>query len=131
MRESFGLPEEFRKQLSEEQRRTLRAEMQEAFSKRGLGSMERSYVYDDDSRVIKRMIQMGNLRQEMTVTYNEYGDEAWTVTNRSGSLFPGMPPLDDEPPQEVRYLYQYDSQGNWIEKMANRWPTRRQLTYYY
>ena len=130
VREAFGLPDEFQEQLSEEQRRTLRAKMKEAFSKLGVfGSMERSYVYDDKGRVIKRQMRMGNFRQDTTITYNEHGDEAETVMIQSGSLGP-EPPHDER--FEVRYLYQYDSHGNWVEKTTDRSSsgTHRQLTYY-
>jgi|HubBroStandDraft_3_1064219.scaffolds.fasta_scaffold131679_2 hypothetical protein len=69
--------------------------------------MERSYAYDDDNRVIRRLTQMGNFKQDDSMTYNEQGDEAWTVMIRNG--------VDDER-SEFRYLYQYDSRGNWTEK---------------
>ena len=68
--------------------------------------MESSYVYDDD-RVIRRLTQMGNFKQDESMTYNEQGDEAWTVMIRNG--------VDDER-SEFRYLYQYDSHGNWTER---------------
>jgi hypothetical protein len=68
--------------------------------------MERSYVYGDD-RVIRRLTQMGNFKQDDSMTYNEQGDEAWTVMIRNG--------VDDER-SEFRYLYQYDSHGNWTER---------------
>ena len=131
VREAFGLPDEFQEQLSEEQRRTFRAKMKDAFSRLDFfKDMERSYVYDDAGQIIKRQMRMGNLRQDTTITYNEHGDEAETVMIQSGPLFPEMPPHDDER-FEVRYLYQYDSRGNWIEKTRNgSSTTRRQLTYY-
>jgi len=131
VREAFGLPDEFQEQLSEEQRRTFRATMKDAFSRLDFfKDMERSYVYDDAGQIIKRQMRMGNLRQDTTITYNEHGDEAETVMIQSGPLFPEMPPHDDER-FEVRYLYQYDSRGNWIEKTRNgSSTTRRQLTYY-
>lgn len=129
VRESFGLPEEVREQLSEEQRRTFRAQEKEALSQLGFGSMERSYVYDDNGLVIKRQMRMGNFRQDITITYNGHGDIAETVMIHSGSLNPKMPDIDQR--YEVRCFYQYDSHGNWIEKTTDRSSTtRRQLTYY-
>jgi hypothetical protein len=68
--------------------------------------MERSYVYGDD-RVIRRLTQMGNFKQDDSMTYNEQGDEATTVTIKSGV---------DKERSEFRYLYQYDSHGNWTER---------------
>jgi hypothetical protein len=72
----------------------------------GLG-MERSYTYDADDRVIRRLSQMGNFKEEESKTYNEQGDEDWTLMIRSGF---------DKERSEFRYLYQYDSHGNWTER---------------
>ena len=77
--------------------------------------MERSYVYDDEGRVIRRLMRMGNLKQDKSITYNEHGDKAGTVMIQSGSLGPRLPHLDNER-SEFRYLYQYDSHGNWTER---------------
>jgi hypothetical protein len=134
VQEAFELPGEFREQLSEEQRRAFRAQMKEALSQHGLKSMERSYVYDDDGRLIRRLMRMGDLHQNTTITYNEHGDQAGTVMIQSGSLDPRQPHLDNER-FEVRYLYQYDSRGNWIEKTektvdVSSSTTDRKLTYY-
>ena len=89
--------------------------------------MERSYVYGDD-RVIRRLTQMGNFKEDESKTYNEQGDEDWTLKIRSGS--------DDER-EEFRYLYQYDSHGNWTERTEintaqpdNPNTQRRTLAYY-
>jgi hypothetical protein len=65
--------------------------MKEALSQFGLKSMEWSYVYDDEGRVIRRRMGTGNIRQETTITYNEHGDEAGTVMIQSGSLDPREP----------------------------------------
>jgi hypothetical protein len=72
----------------------------------GLG-MECSYTYDADDRVIRRLMQMGNFKEDESKTYNEQGDEATTVTIKSGV---------DKERSEFRYLYQYDSHGNWAER---------------
>jgi hypothetical protein len=69
--------------------------------------VERSYIYDADDRVIRRLTQAGNSKEDESKTYNAQGDEDWTLTIRSGS--------DDEC-SEFRYLYQYDSHGNWTER---------------
>ena len=37
--------------------------------------MERSYLYDDGDRVIRRLTQMGNFKEDESKTYNEQGDE--------------------------------------------------------
>jgi hypothetical protein len=116
-REAFEFPGELRDQLSEEQRRAFRTQMKAALSQHDVfKNMERSYFYGDEGRVIQRLKRMGsNLNQDETITYNEHGDEAVTVTVRSGSLDPRMPDLDNER-SEVNYLYQYDSHGNWTER---------------
>ena len=69
--------------------------------------MECSYTYDADGRMIRRLSQMGDFKEDESKTYNAQGDEDWTLTIRSGS--------DDER-SEFRYLYQYDSHGNWTER---------------
>jgi hypothetical protein len=80
--------------------------------------VERSYTYDDDDRVIRRLTQAGNskedesktynFKEDESKTYNEQEDEDWTLMIRSG--------IDDERRSEFRYLYQYDSHGNWTER---------------
>ncbi len=60
-------------------------------------------------------MRMGNLKQDETITYNEHGDKAATVMIQGGSLSPKLPHHDDDR-SEVRYLYQYDSHGNWTER---------------
>jgi hypothetical protein len=90
--------------------------------------VERSYTYDADDRVIRRLTQAGNSKEDESTTYNAQGDEDWTLKIRSGS--------DDER-EEFRYLYQYDSHGNWTErtKIKTDQPgdpntQRRTLSYY-
>jgi hypothetical protein len=64
-----------------------------------------SYTYDADDRVIRTLTQMGDLNVDESKTYNEQGDEDWTLMIGS-----------DGERSEFRYLYQYDSHGNWTEK---------------
>jgi hypothetical protein len=143
-REALDLPKEFLEQpsgeqLSEQQRRAMRAQMKALLSQHGFDSMERSYVYDNEGRVSRKTMRMGNLRIETSTAYNEHGDEAVTVRTQSGSLgeSPGNPkpahPLSDR--SEVRYFYQYDSHGNWTEKTdktvdGSSSATYRKFTYY-
>jgi hypothetical protein len=114
--EAFELLEQLRERLSEEQRRAFRAQSKQALSQHdAFKNMERSYVYVDEGRVIRRLMRMGNLKQDETITYNEHGDKAATVMIQGGSLSPKLPHhVDDR--SEVRYLYQYDSHGNWTER---------------
>jgi YD repeat-containing protein len=78
---------------------------------------------------------MGTFQQDNSITYNERGDVVGTVMIRSGSLDPRQHDVDNER-LETRYLYQYDSHGNWTEKTDIKFgrssspATRRKLTYY-
>jgi hypothetical protein len=109
-----------------EQERKRMAERKEFLDQlQGLG-MECSYTYDADDRVIRRLMQMGNLKEDESKTYNEQGDEDWTLTIGFGDVR-----------SEFRYLYQYDSHGNWTErtKINTDQPgdpntKRRTLSYY-
>jgi hypothetical protein len=82
---------------------------------------------------------MGNLQQDWSITYNEHGDVAGTVMIQSGSLDLTQLHLDNEDSEAHhfhQYDYQYDSQGNWTEKIykaiEGSWSpaTHRKLTYY-
>jgi YD repeat-containing protein len=133
VQQSPELPDEFLNQLPEKQQRSARSQMKELMSQRGLDHIERSYSYDGEGRVVKLVLRMGNIHLETTTTYNEHGDQAGTVRIQSGSLNPS--PDDPKlPPErsEVRYLYQYDSHGNWTEKTVDgsSSATHRKLTYY-
>jgi hypothetical protein len=120
-REALDFPKEFLEQpsgeqLSEQQKRAMRAQMKELLSQHGLDSMERSYVYDNEGRVSHVTMQMGNLLLETSTTYNEHGDEAVTVRTQSGSLGQTDDPKLAHPHSErseVRYFYQYGSHANW------------------
>jgi hypothetical protein len=68
--------------------------------------VESSYTYDADGRVIRRLTQMGDFKEEESKTFNEQGDEDWTLMIRNV----------DDVRREFRYLYQYDSHGNWTER---------------
>jgi len=70
--------------------------------------VECSYTYDADGRMIRRLTQMGDFKENESKTYNEQGDEDWTLMIRNG--------IDDDELSEFRYLYQYDSHGNWTER---------------
>jgi hypothetical protein len=85
-----------------------------------------SYTYDADDRVIRTLMQMGDSKEDESKTYNEQGDEDWTL--KIGS---------DDKRSEFRYLYQYDSHGNWTERtttnshgMGDPNTQRRTLAYY-
>jgi hypothetical protein len=114
-----GLPE------NEQERENM---ANRAFLDQLQGGMECSYTYDADDRVIRTLMQMGNFKEDERKTYNEQGDEDWTLMIQSG--------IDDKR-SEFRYLYQYDTHGNWTErtKIKTDQPgdpntERRTLAYY-
>jgi hypothetical protein len=114
VRENLEATRHLQKGFSEEEQRALLARRKALLGQLVGLRMERSYIYDDD-RVIRRLTQMGNFKQDETITYNEHGCRAGTVTIQSGSLEPGEPILRVKR-SEFRYLYQYDSHGNWTER---------------
>src|SRR5579864_2822338 len=142
-REALDLPKEFLEQpsveqLSEQQKRAMRAQMKELLTQHGLDSMERSYVYDNEGRVSRVTMRMGNLRLETSSTYNQHGDEAVRVRTQSGSLGQTDDPKLAHPHSErseLRYFYQYDGHANWTEKRGktvngSSSATHRKFTYY-
>jgi hypothetical protein len=135
VRENLEATRQLQKGFSEEELRAILARRKALLGELVGLRMERSYIYDDD-RVIRRRTQMGNFRQDESKTYNEQGDANWTVTIQSGSLEPGEPILRVKR-SEFRYLYQYDSHGNWTERTTintdrpdNPNTQRRTLAYY-
>jgi hypothetical protein len=107
VRENFEATRQMEERFSENEQARANVAKTRAFLGQLQGlRMERSYVYADD-RVIRRLTQMGNFKQDESWTYNEQGDEATSVMIRSGY---------DDQHSEVNYLYQYDSHGNWTER---------------
>jgi len=106
VRENFEATSQMLERFSDEPARANIAKIRAFLGQLQGLRMERSYAYDDD-RVIRRLTQMGNFKQDDSMTYNEQGDEAWTVMIRRG--------VGNER-SEFRYLYQYDSHGNWTER---------------
>jgi hypothetical protein len=74
---------------------------------------------------------MGDFKEEESKTSNEQGDMDWTRTLMIRNR------IDDDERSEFRYLYQYDSHGNWTERTTintdqpgNPNTQRRTLSYY-
>jgi YD repeat-containing protein len=81
-----------------------------------------SYSYDTHSRVKHTSRRIFNQEEEIETTYNEHGDTGSEITRstRSGSETDPSTPTPSLPSySEVRYTYQYDQQGNWIEKAVS------------
>jgi YD repeat-containing protein len=92
-----------------------------------------SYVYDDQGRVSEEHGDWGHSEKTITkTTYNDHGDTAEefrTITH----------PPDSREEFHMRYDYQYDSFGNWTERVMisrsnagerSRTIHRREITYY-
>jgi hypothetical protein len=96
VRENFEATRQMQERFSDEQAQANIAKRRAFVGQLQGLRMERSYAYNDDDRVIRRLTQMGNFKQNDSMTYNEQGDADWTVTIRSG--------VDDEH-SEIRYSY--------------------------
>ena len=116
-----------------------------------------TYGYDDQNRVAEKHDHTGFARETVTkITYNDRGDEMEEISTATGQLNPPENeegggggassgaqrprPLPDEH-DELHFDYQYDSFGNWVEKVVSSpsgtteatktWSiTRRTITYY-
>jgi hypothetical protein len=116
-----GLPE-----IDNEQARAFLGELQAERTFLLSHPVETSYTYDADDRVIRRLSQMGDFKEEESKTFNEQGDLDWTLMIQNGIKR-----------SEFRYLNQYDSHGNWTERTTintdqpgNPNTQRRTLAYY-
>jgi len=115
-----------------------------------------SYGYDDQNRVAERHDHTGLARETVTkITYNDRGDEMEEISTATGHLNPpeneegggGGASCGAQRPRplpgehnELHSDYQYDSFGNWVEKVGSpsgatgapkTWSiTRRTITYY-
>jgi YD repeat-containing protein len=145
-------PEEYR---TEEGLRQIKEHLKGAF----YGNTEKSYTYDAQNRITEMHLQSSLLSQDTTIAYNDQGDiieQRETSARGSSSLPFGVPFHQDEagnlvpdkPQSEwpaqpdllprstlIRYIYKYDSQGNWTEQtvILGDGPTstsHRKLTYY-
>jgi hypothetical protein len=114
------------------------------------GPFSMAYSYDAQGRVKQTRSRIYNREDTIETTYNEHGDivEECTTSAKSipagvtfspdekGSLVPDEPPQPDlRTSIPIHYTYQYDSFGNWTEKVEERdqqpfMTRRRQLTYY-
>ena len=142
VRENVDLPAEFGegpsgKQLSEQELRTIRAKMMEMLSQKGLDRTEKTYFYDKEGRIARRVMQSGDEHQEIVTTYNEHGDVAGTVRiERCIDRIIQDSPIWTDCRSEHRNLYEYDSHGNCSEETEKTVDgsissaIHRKLTYY-
>ena len=116
-----------------------------------------SYGYDDQNRVAEKHDHTGFARETVTkITYNDHGDKMEEISTATGHLNPpeneegggGSASSDAQRPRplpdehnELHFDYQYDSFGNWTERIvsspadgdkpATTWSvTHRTITYY-
>jgi hypothetical protein len=119
--------------LTPEQAQAIAQELKEAM--RGKLPSGIRYKYDAQGRVIEKRER--NMFEEHTTTidYNDHGDiERKRETFADNSNIPGNQPPED---RYIRYSYQYDSFGNWTEKVvtydsrsdSSTLTTRRTITY--
>src|SRR5438270_14066031 len=116
---------------------------------RSVGSLSRQLIPGSDgsrriclpSALVHTTRQIYNSEYEIDTTYNEHGDIASEITRGTQ---PRSPKDSAEPAKiysEVRYSYEYDDHGNWVQKTTSGRPrpdgalqdfdaTTRILTYY-
>jgi len=121
---------------------------------RGKLPLGTKYTYDDQGRLIQKRERSALDEQTTIIEYNKQGDRSrWRQTFKDNSVVPmgakwcfdedGNPVITDPGPEgnyrrtdiDIRYAYQYDSYGNWTEKVESRndeleFITRRTITYY-
>ena len=62
------------------------------------------YTYDELGRLTATLLRHFGLEEErLTYSYDDRGNQAEVVTERG----------------QTRYIYKYDRQGNWIERLAS------------
>jgi hypothetical protein len=99
----------------------LRALMKMVFADQVFSSID--YAYDEKGRLLEKTRRMGVLSEDRTTfEYNDHDDpisEIQSTRHRSMGLEEGAPRTKEEPPrgQHNRYEYQYDSHGNWTERV--------------
>jgi hypothetical protein len=123
MEETF--PPEMLAQLNAAQARTV----QTIFG-RGSQWWKQVHRYDAAGRRVETISSWGPLGEERrTMAYNEYGDLREEKLFRGtkeisidgeGSIVPTREhPSAGEPSSEVRFSYEYDEYGNWIERVVS------------
>ena len=72
-------------------------------------------------------MRMGPIRQDMTWSYNERGDEIELSMTAGG--FPHETGEISEPPLKSSHAYEYDEHGNWTSKTESSRVGEREMTY--
>jgi len=109
--------------------------LSEHLNKLGIRPDGATYEYDSQGRMKKKIERNMIVEQTTEILYNEHGDKAreretYTDNTAGPEHLPHLPSDSD-----TRWTYQYDSYGNWTEKIETRddgssFTTRRTITYY-
>jgi hypothetical protein len=109
--------------ISAEERVKLESLLAQVFADRTFASVE--YAYDGKSRMLKRIIRMGNLSEDRTTfRYDDRDDpieEIQEHRSRGANLDDhGVVQATDERwhTSETRFEYQYDEHANWTERIV-------------
>jgi hypothetical protein len=85
-----------------------------------------TYAYDEKGRRIQTIRRMGKLSEErVTVRYDDFDnpvEEVRSDVNREMRMDDGVVKTEEKPShvQHVRFQYQYDSHGNWTERIVSQ-----------
>jgi hypothetical protein len=104
----------------DEVKQELRAQLTKLMAGQS-GPYSVSYSYDANGRITHTDRQIFTNQEQIDTTYNEHGDVESEITRNTrlpGETDPSAPPPGPGPYSEVRYTYQYDQHGNWIEKIV-------------
>jgi hypothetical protein len=97
------------------------------FAVRRMFTFGRCHRYDEHDRRIETSSNMApNDFDRETFTYNDHGDVIWRVSESSHADYDfgeegGLTPKPDSTRShrsETQFRYQYDSHGNWVEKIV-------------
>ena len=120
--ENWPVPKEIRAQIPPEQLEATLAQLQKQFAEMskqsGFGApAERTYVYDEQGRVVERHMRQGPMHEDIALKYNERGDICESTRTAGGFPHPtGEMAEMAEPPLRSWLEYEYDGYGNWISK---------------
>jgi hypothetical protein len=108
----FGESQPAASDMSPDERVEMLAAIKAAFSNDVFSKL--LYVYDARGRLIERTMSMGMLSEERRTS--EYEDRDDPIAETTKSWDHGVEQLQRE--QQTRFDYQYDSRGNWTERIV-------------
>jgi len=88
---------------------------------RGKSQVGVFYAFDEQNRLVETVERDIHIEKTRTITYNDQGDKAEErLTFADNAAFPewvSHRPTSVPEDYSVRYVYQYDSFGNWIQRI--------------